>query len=122
MPPYINGRRVTPSRRAMGLGDGFNDFAGDWCQSGSAARKAVADVGSGGNLSSTSAGSLHLVQCLALFAGRTKRRNQPIARAAWAPPSYPGRDPTATGPVAAILRPSPPRAHGRAEGRVKGGQ
>ena len=56
------------------------------CQSGSSARMAVAEVGSGGRRRNKIAGALHSVHCLAWLAGRTNRRSQPIARAAWAAP------------------------------------
>ena len=43
---------------------------------------AVAEVGRAAGEGSTSAGALHSVQSSCLAAGRTKRRSQPIARAA----------------------------------------
>ena len=57
------------------------------CQLGSSARKAVADVGSGGRRSSKLAGALQPVQFLLWPGGRTNRLSQPIARAARAGPS-----------------------------------
>src|SRR4028118_2003669 len=69
---------------------------------------AVAEVGSSGNCKNTSAGGLHLVHDGVPAAGRTKRRSQPMARAARASPSYPGRATTAIRTRRAIRRPSPP--------------